>query len=277
MKNYVDFTITWHSSYFYLGVAGILTILIFLAFWGKRMRGIKPLTTKVILITMGSYMIFHELIFDVYSMMSMMDNNSPVVIGNITYDHGVGSVILSHFIMGNLELCRFNMYAVGIGLILFAFNNNFLKWVAATAFFGGISTLVDHWKDGQAASIHSILTHGVFLSLFPAIAFAIKNAQYRKRDIIGAFAFNLTLTAIIITLNQTMGTSMAELSTHDLEGNVVVGSLTKAWAPLGFMGWIALVIIVQLIWVVFHRSIWKLQNKNLIEAKGFLNDRLLDI
>lgn len=224
----------------------VVFILIFL--FRKQFRKVNELVKKVTLITLGSFAIFHELMFDIDSI-----------------NDGAG--VFDQLVLGNLELCRFNAYMVGIGLILLAFDKNMLKWVAGTALFGGYSTLVDHY-DGSA-TIHSLITHSVILCLFPAFAFAMKDSKYTNKDLKMAFVWNLTYVMVAMAVNYSLDYkdgafvhSAGVLSPSELHDNMIGGFAYDIWPPLAFVAWIGAVIILQFIYVGVFRLIYKIDHED---------------
>lgn len=239
-----DFSST--NQIIFMAMPVVVFILIFL--FRKQFRKVNELTKKVVLITLGSFSIFHELMFDIDSI-----NN--------------GTNAFDQLVLGNLELCRFNAYMVGIGLILLAFDKNMLKWVAGTALFGGYSTLVDHYP--TTATIHSLITHSVILCLFPAFAFAMKDSKYTNKDLKMAFVWNLTYVMVAMAVNYSLDYkdgkfthSAGVLSPSELKDNMIGGFAYDIWPPLAFVAWIGAVIVLQFIFVGVFRLVNKIDSRN---------------
>lgn len=269
LKNYAEKTMEWNITIEIVVFSLIFLSLVFLWFFRKFIQKINPKYTKSVLITLGILTILHELLFDISQIYNFQDGVGNVIIGKYHLDPTKGNQMLK-VLQDNLELCRFNMYAVGIGLIVAAiFNKKFLLWIAGPAFFGGISTIFDGWLEDGSARVHSVLTHVLFLIIIPAFGITILKWNFTKKDLLWTFIFNLSLTSFIILYNYFIGTGHAVLSIKYLKNNNVTSWAVDVWKPFGFIFWISLVSFFEIIWFTIYRWLFKKDLSS--EQKGKYN------
>lgn len=192
---------------------------------------------------MGAFAIIWELWFDIASINS-------------------GTPAYQQFWNG-FDLCRLNMYLIGVFLLFRKID--WIKWVVATALWGGTSTLFNHYNN--AAPIHSLITHAIVLPTFPAIAITMAKTNYSFKSYVYAHLFNWSIVIFIVCLNYISGASHAELREDHLGDNVLVG-----WAPYGarMILWILVVMIVELCYFALYRYIyWQTYNEKDVKKTLF--------
>lgn len=228
-----------HLLWALLPVVFLILLLLFTIFFGKKYFPMIPKRVLNWTLTiMGFIAISWELWFDIASIASGVDP-------------------LEQF-KGGFDLCRLNMYLLGVFLLLRRIE--WVKWIAATCLFGGMSTMVDHFHD--AAQVHSLITHGIILSLFPSIAIAITRENYKFRNYIHAHILNYSITAFLIITNFYWGTHAGELAPENMHDNVLVGwafggdEINWPNAIPSMAVWIGAVMFVEASYFLVHRSIY---------------------
>lgn len=151
--------------------------------------------------------------------------------------------------MGMLDLCRLNMYIVGLFLITRKINC--LKWVVATSLWGGVSTLFDHYNN--TAAFHSLISHAVVLAIFPSLAITISKTNYSFSNYVYAHFFNWTIVLILIITNYWWGKHAGELTEAELKDNALVGFM-----PYGgrMILWIFVAMIIEFCYFLIYRFIY---------------------
>lgn len=229
-----------HLVWVLVPIVALLLLLLFTILFGKKVYPRISKRAKGITYTsMGIFVIGWELWFDAASVAS-----------------GVNA--LEQFKDG-FDLCRLNMYILG-SFLLFR-KINWVKWIVATCLFGGLSTMVDHYGPYAApATIHSLITHGIILSVFPSFVVAISGENYLVRNYLHAHIFNLLIVTFLIVTNILWDKSAGELSVEALDDNVLVGWAPGVWA---MVMWIFAVMFVELCYFLVHRSIyWYIYQKS---------------
>lgn len=205
-------------------------LLLFIVFlFRKKFSAVSNKTKNITYITMGLMMIGWELWFDIGSIVNRAD-------GINVYDQ-----MYQQFIDG-FDFCRMNMYIAGTFMVIC--KPQLVKWVAATSLFGGYSTLFDHYD--KQADVHSLMTHSVFLAVFPSLVVTISGTNYKVRDLIGAHLFNWLLVAIMYTVNVYTGSVAGELTEDRMADNMIAGF--APW-PINMFIWILAVMMLE--WAYF--------------------------
>ena len=259
-----DIRMPWNPnmmSGIHLSIMLMPFVALFIVFMFRKKFFVAPQGIKnYVFITLGVFAIFWELWYDVGSI----------------YD---GSSAFKEFI-GGFDYCRMNTYIVGTLLILR--KNEMLKWVAATSLFSGVSTLVDHWSH-YTAPVHSVITHGVILAIFPSIAIASMGTNYKVKNLIHSHLFNWTLVLIMITVNLHINGGWEENSSRygftSVAGELTKNRMTKnmlvGWAgwPWALMLWILAVMMLEWIFFIVHRLIiWRTYQKDLSFKETFTEE-----
>lgn len=211
--------------FFFLPWVLLLTLYLFRRQIGK----INPNISKWIITSMGLFAITWELWFDISS--------------------DVSGVNPTEQFWGGFDLCRLNMYVVG-AFLLFR-KTEWVKWVVATALWGGVSTLFNHYNN--AATVHSLVTHAIVLPLFPALAITMTKTNYTFKSYVYAHLFNWTIVIFLIATNYGLDRHAGELREDHLSDNALVG-----WAPYGMrmLLWILVVMVVEFAYFVLYRYIY---------------------
>lgn len=240
-----DWTIEWSKQTEVFGhpnqiiVFFLPWILLLAIFCFRRKIGaIDYKYTKYIWNVMGAFAIVWEFWFDI-----------------ATITHGTSPFVQ---FKNGFDLCRLNTYLIG-AFLLFR-KVEWVKWIVATALWGGVSTLFNHYN--TAAPIHSIITHAVILPTFPAFAITLSKTNYSFKSYVYAHLFNWTIVIFLICLNYSTGETHGELREDHLQDNVLVG-----WAPYGLriILWILVAMVVELCYFLLYRYVfWQTyENKNI--------------
>ncbi len=179
---------------------------------------------------MGLFAIGWELWFDL---------SSITVGGNSTYEQ----------FWSGFDLCRLNMYIIGVFLLLRKID--WIKWVVATALWGGASSLFNHYNN--SAIVHSLFTHAIILPTFPAFAITLAKTNYSFKSYVYAHFFNWTVVLFLIATNYGFDRHAGELREDHLADNVLVG-----WAPYGLrmILWILVVMFVEFCYFLLFRYVY---------------------
>ena len=257
------------TPYIFLSMPLILLLIIFL--FRKNLSSISNDAKNYIWITLGMTMIFWQLWWDVTSI-----KDGEKMYGNLN------KAMLRQFINGFI-FCRLNMYVAGVFLVLRKID--MLKWVVATSFFGGIVSVYGEYK-GQA-SIHSLLTHSIFLTVFPFYGVTLSRSNYRVKNLIHSHLFNWTLVIVMLGINYHVNGGFTEnsskygfpsiageLTIDRLENNALVGWLK--WPGNLFM-WIFIVMLLEIIVFSIYRLInWRTYKRNLTFKETFTTEHKID-
>lgn len=255
---------------FFLLLPFILLFFIFIS--RKKLSSIKLEHKFFIWITLGVMVIFWELWFDVTSIKNEVNDG-----------HALSYAMFHQFISGFLY-CRMNMYIVGTFLVLR--KTEMLKWVAGTAFFGGLTVIFDSFS-GEA-DIHSLFTHAIFLCVVPFLAITMNKGNYAVKNLIHSVMFNLFLVMVMLVVNVWINGGLTtnpnkygfasfagELTKDRMAINAMVG--WSAW-PMNIILWILLVVLLELIvFFVFRLVNWKTYNKKMTYAETFTTEYKRDI
>ena len=134
---------------------------------------------------------------------------------------------------------------------------------------------------------HSLVTHAVILPVIPALAIAISGSNYKIKNLIHAFIFNLTLVGIMIIVNYTVNNGWdvvripgrvhaiaGELTRTNMKNNALVGFLP--W-PFNMVLWIFAVMMLEWIYFFFHRLIiWRTYQRHLSLKQTFKDEFAID-
>ncbi len=236
-----NITLEWTSMthYIFMALPVILLLLIFLL--RNKISNISPKAKGIILTIMGLFVIGWELWFDVVEILHSAQSSS------------IGDAMFLQFKNG-FSLCRLNMYVMGVFLVFRRMN--MLKWILATALFGGYSTLIDHYTIGTSPSMHSIFTHSVILVSFIPFALAMKPSNYTVRSLIHTYLFNWTIVGVLLYTNHLWGVSNGELTSAALRTNMIVGWAYDIWKPLTLIAWVGVISIFAGVMFGLYRLIY---------------------
>ena len=250
-----SYTIGWNDidSKIFLVLPFVLLLIVFLT--RKTLSNTSTNNKDILLITLGLIAFFWEL------------NHDLNTIHNRTIE-SLNYTVYTEFVRG-FSLCRMNTYIVGVFLMFR--RTEMLKWVAATSFFGGIVSIVGEYHG--TANTHSLITHSVILTVFPAIGITLTKSNYTMRNLIHAFIFNLTLVAIMMIVNYSVNNGWdvvkvphkvhsiaGELTRTNMGDNALVDFLP--W-PFNMVLWITAVMIVEVIYCFTQRLIvWRTYKKD---------------
>lgn len=207
----------------------------------KRLSGLSNKAKGRTYTTMGIIAISWELWFDLGGIISSSNPSHEVWV---------------HFVDG-FDFCRINMYILGSFLVIR--KPEWVKWIAATALFGGYTTLIDHYHD--RAAFHSLVTHAIILAAFPAIAITMNATNYKVKNLVQAHLFNWSLVAIMYTVNQYTGGVAGELTKDRMADNMMVG-----FAPWPFNVYLWMLSVMFLEWSYFttyrvvHNKTYEVKN-----------------
>ena len=211
-------------------------------FFRRKFAAVSTRTKNITYFSMGAFAILWELWFDV----------SSIINSNKT----TADAMHEQFIAG-FDFCRMNMYILGLFLVIR--KPEMVKWIAATALFGGYSTLIDHYGQhsiNPTADIHSLMTHAVILSVIPAITITMNKTNYKVRNLVQAHLFNWTLVAIMFTVNvYNPGSVAGELTKDRMADNMLVG-----WAPWPANMFLWILSVMMLEWayfIIFRIIFWR--------------------
>lgn len=222
-----------HFVFLFLPWVLLALIFVFRRFLSSRSDKTKFITTA----SLGAFAIIWELWFDVASIVNRDANVSA------------SSAAWTQFVDG-FDFCRMNTYIVGVFLILQ--RRELIKWVAATALFGGYSTLIDHYSN--TASFHSLITHAVILTSFAAVGATMWGSNYKVRNLIHSHLFNWALVAFMyFVVNNEWGGHAGELTKDRMGDNVMVGF---APFPVNMFLWILSVMFLEWMYFIVFRLIW---------------------
>ena len=236
------FTIAWSdknnfnniNQFIFLTIPILSLALIFVL--RKRLKNVNENLKDLAMISLGLFALFWELIYDIYGIKV-----------NVEKGMELREAMFEQF-KGGFDLCKMNTYIVGTFLVLR--KPNMVKWVGATALFGGYSTLIDHYRDH--AQIHSLITHAIILSTFPSVALAMSGENYKVRNLIHAHLFNYVLVAVMYYTNTLWDGVAGELTKERMEDNMLVGF--APW-PTNMFLWIFAVMMVEWLFFTIHRII----------------------
>ena len=261
--NLITVTVPWNkgnnvikgfNSKIFLLLPMILLLGVFLL--RKKLSSGSKNAQDFLIITLGLIAIFWELLHDVSAIHFRFA------------DQTANFKMYQQFILG-FSLCRMNTYIIGTFLIFRKID--MVKWVAATSLFGGIVSLVGEYDN--TANLHSLITHSVILTVFPALAISTNKTTYTVRNLIHAFIFNLTLVGVMLIVNYTVNNGWdvvkvqhkvhaiaGELTRTNMANNDLVGFLP--W-PFNMVLWIIAVMMLEVIYYFAQRIVvWRTYNRD---------------
>ncbi len=256
--------ISWTPTTHYIFMALPLVLLALIFLLRKPLQRISPKSKGRILTMMGLIVIGWELWFDVNTIMS----DSKMM--------GTSDAMWETF-KGGFALCRLNMYLMG-SMLLFR-RTEMLKWILATAVFGGYSTLVDHYDGSPMASAHSLVTHAVMLSTFIPFALAMKPSNFTLRNLFHSYLLNYFIVGTLLVTNHMWHAHAGELTAAALKNNMIAGWAYDIWQPLTLIVWVGIITLFVALVFILHRVIYWAStpaNRNTGFRKSFSNEKEID-